>query len=138
MSNQINSMGQMNQLNLQDTLSGQEANAMMQMNQNGPNVGQYASLLQAAANRPQGGTVTGANNGSIGGPVGFGPSTYNPQQTQTQQGGTAQPSSSSPTFNWAGQGMDASGNLIASGGDFTDSGSSDTQGSQFDDSSEWE
>jgi len=53
MSNQINSMGQSNQLSLQDQLTGQEANVMMQMNQNGPDVGQYAGLMQAAANKPQ-------------------------------------------------------------------------------------
>jgi len=48
MNNQIASLGQQNLLNLQDTLTGQEAGAMMQMNQNGPNLGQYAGLLQQA------------------------------------------------------------------------------------------
>jgi hypothetical protein len=62
MSNQINSMGQSNLLGLQNQLTGEEANVMMQMNQNGPNVGQYASLLQAAANKPQAMNGMGSNS----------------------------------------------------------------------------
>jgi hypothetical protein len=59
MNNQIASLGQQNLLNLQDTLTGQEAGAMMQMNQNGPNLGQYAGLIsQAAQGQPQRTTVS--------------------------------------------------------------------------------
>lgn len=149
MSNQINSMGQMNQLNLQDTLSGQEANAMMQMNQNAPNIGQYASLLQAAANQPRPGQVTSGNNGSIGGPVGFGPSTYT--NTNASQGGTtfgsdySQPSYSSPSSSSSsyggGGGNDFSGgssSMTPFTGWPSSGTTSDTQGSQWDESSDWE
>ena len=104
MSNQINSMGQSNQLALQDQLTGQEANVMMQMNQNGPDVGQYAGLMQAAANKPQqmrpmagtgnnslitpiqGYGTNGSNMGGWGGQQQQNQATYYPAQNQQASG----------------------------------------------------
>ena len=63
MNNQIASYGQQNLLGLQDQLTGQEANAMMQMNQQGPNLSQYAGLLgQAAMGQPKQTTVSNPGN----------------------------------------------------------------------------
>jgi hypothetical protein len=153
MSNQINAMGQSNLLNLQNTLTGEEASVMQSMNQNGPNIGQYAGLLQAAANKPQSmaGTVNyvspfgsmnngmngssvssfgSMNNGMNGSSVSsFGGNTAVPSGSVSQpnalmqvQPGTVQ---NQQTSVLAGQGYDANGNLIQSGGDFSDSSGGD-------------
>lgn len=48
MGNQIASLGQSNQLALQESLTGKEAGVMEAMNQQGPNLSMYANLIQQA------------------------------------------------------------------------------------------
>ena len=120
MSNQIASLGQSNQLALQESLTGKEAGVMEAMNQKGPDLSMYSNLIQQAmagqtANRQR--TVSGgtggtyqaggwnpANQGASASAYGGGQAQYSQTQGGGQSYNTSNPWGTQPGGAFAGGG----------------------------------
>lgn len=112
MSRGIDQAGQQNQLNLQESLAGQEAGVMERMTQQGPDMSQYLGLISQAAQRQQApATVNMGQTGMTTGGIGsdwytkmkanmMTPNPQAPEQEPIFPGGTATPDLANAPLNW--------------------------------------